>query len=162
MIGPAYVDLTFAPSVGLISHVRRFVERFYDAFLPHDDAGPRIALATHELLENAVKYGTSGATTLRIEVAERDSDILLRIAVKNCAEERHLAALRDSIAEMSQYPDAEAYYHQVITRSVKTQGLSGLGLSRIHAEANMSLDLAADADGHVTVIASTTVRKGLS
>jgi two-component sensor histidine kinase len=162
VVGPAYVDLTFAPSVDLISHVRRFVARFYEAFLPQDDVGQRIALATHELLENAVKYGADGVTSLRIDLTDRGQDLLLRIAVRNKANEVNIAALRESVLEMSQCADAETYYHQVITRSVKTRGNSGLGLSRIHAEAGMGLDLSADGEGHVTVIASTSLRKDAS
>lgn len=51
----ASVELTFAPSLELIPVVRRFVSAFYEELLSHADAASRLALATHELLENTVK-----------------------------------------------------------------------------------------------------------
>ncbi len=52
---PIYIELRFSPSPELIPVVRRFVSAFYERLLSQADAASRLALATHELLENTCK-----------------------------------------------------------------------------------------------------------
>jgi len=135
---PPYFALTFRPNVELISLVRRFVSSFYEHALPDRDTISRVALATHELLENAVKYSIDGETSIRIElVTESDA---IRIHISNRTDPSHLGALRQRFEEMTQFEDPFVYYQRMIERSAKrTDGGSGLGLARIRAEAEMSL-----------------------
>src|SRR5947209_8429255 len=79
---PAYFELNFRPNVALVSVVRRFVNEFYQRFLSDPDATSRLALATHELLENAVKYSKDGETTIRIEL-EHSTPKVVRLELKN-------------------------------------------------------------------------------
>ena len=66
-------ELKFCPSLELIPIVRRFVEIFYSQLLAQDDVAARIALATHELLENSVKFSSDGMASIHIGVAaQRD------------------------------------------------------------------------------------------
>jgi anti-sigma regulatory factor (Ser/Thr protein kinase) len=76
----ASFELNFRPNVALVSVVRRFVTEFYQRFLSDADGTSRVALATHELLENAVRYSKDGETTIRIEV-EHSSPKLVRIVL---------------------------------------------------------------------------------
>ena len=159
MLSPAYIDLKFAPSVELIGDVRRFVSQFYGVFVADEDTASQIGLATHELLENAIKYGIDGTTSLRIELSGILPDVSVRIAVTNRTTPDHLVVLRSIIAEMAAAPDATAFYHQVIRRSLGTRDGSGLGIPRLRAEAGMTMTLEEADGGVVTVVARRHLRK---
>ena len=154
-----YFELTFRPNVELISVVRRFVSSFYDKVLSDRDATSRLALATHELLENATKYSTDGETTIRIE-ALADGIMDIRIRIWNRAREEHLAVLRAHFAEIIQISDPFAYYQRAIEQSAKRRVGSGLGLARLLAEADMKLSCEIEGD-RVCIVADTyTMQKG--
>jgi hypothetical protein len=133
---PAYFALRFSPSVELISVVRRFVADFYQNILHDDDAVSRVALATHELLENAVRYSIDGETTIRIDVTEE----LLTIQIDNIADANHRTALAGLFAEMNAAEDAFEHYRELMIKNARRTDGSGLGLARIRAEAEMDLD----------------------
>jgi anti-sigma regulatory factor (Ser/Thr protein kinase) len=137
-------ELTFSPNVELISVVRRFVSAFYDQILRDRETSSRLAVATHELLENACKYSCDGTTTLRIEVM--DGRRRARILLSNRATPERIADLRARFAEMGTYTEPDAYYQAMMERSMKSDLGSGLGLARIQAEAEMTLELTSDAD----------------
>ena len=54
-----YFHLVFRPNIKLVSTVRRFTGEFYRRVLVDQDLASRLALATHEMLENAVTYRTT-------------------------------------------------------------------------------------------------------
>src|SRR5437588_225356 len=54
------------------SGVRRSIEEVYEKRIADLDAVARIALTTHELLENAVKFAANGSTRLLIETESVD------------------------------------------------------------------------------------------
>src|SRR5260370_21094207 len=60
-------ELLFRPSVNLIHVVRCFVTDFYAKVVVEPDTVQRLALATHELLENAHKYSNDGDVALFVE-----------------------------------------------------------------------------------------------
>lgn len=150
-----YFELTFRPNVELISVVRRFVSSFYEHILSDRDATSRIALATHELLENATKYSTDGETTIRIEVTATCAAIRIRIWNRTARE--HLGVLRACFAEMLQFSDPFVYYQRLMERSAKRKEGSGLGLARLRAEADMELSCEID-DDRVCIVADTYVQ----
>jgi len=150
-----YFELTFRPNVELISVVRRFVSAFYEHILSDRDATSRIALATHELLENATKYSTDGETAIRIEVTTSCESI--RIRIWNRATGDHIAVLRERFAEMMQFTDPFVYYQKLMERTAKRKEGSGLGLARLRAEAEMDLTCEIDND-RVCIVADTTVQ----
>ena len=59
---PASFDMSFAPTTRIVSVVRRFVLSLYERILADNVMSSQLALATHELLENAVKYNIDDAT----------------------------------------------------------------------------------------------------
>ena len=150
-----YFELTFRPNFELISIVRRFVSAFYDHILSDRDATSRIALATHELLENATKYSTDGETAIRIEVTT--SCEAIRIRIWNRATLEHINNLHERFAEMLQFSDPFVYYQKLMERSAKRREGSGLGLARLRAEAEMELSCEIDND-RVCIVADTTVQ----
>jgi anti-sigma regulatory factor (Ser/Thr protein kinase) len=149
-----HCELTFSPNVELISVVRRFVSAFYDQVLHDKDTSSRLAVATHELLENACKYSCDGHTTLRIEVV--DGHRRARILLSNRATPERMADIQARFAEMSAFPDPDAYYQEMMARSMKNEGGSGLGLARIRAEAEMTLALTSSAD-RLCIVAHTHI-----
>jgi hypothetical protein len=153
----AYFELNFKPNVALVSVVRRFVSDFYARFLGDPDGTSRVALATHELLENAVKYSVDGETTIRIEVDEVTQPRTVRITLRNRAEAANIAAIRDILDGVTRSGDASAFYQELIARKAKRREGSGLGLARVCAEGEMTLRYHIEDDTAV-IEASTAVR----
>ena len=151
----AYFELNFRPNVALVSVVRRFVTEFYQRFLSDPDGTSRVALATHELLENAVKYSKDGETTIRIEV-EQTLPKTVRILLRNRAEARHVASIRELLDGIAQADDSFAFYQKLIASKVKQKESSGLGLARISAEGEMKVAYAVS-DDEITISATTVV-----
>jgi hypothetical protein len=151
----AYFELNFKPNVALVSVVRRFVTEFYQRFLSDPDGTSRVALATHELLENAVKYSLDGETTIRIDVDTNVSPKQVRIKLRNRAAPEHIAAIRELLDGIKQAGDAATFYQQLIVRKAKSKEGSGLGLARICAEGEMSVTYHVT-DGDMTIIEATT------
>jgi len=131
-------ELIFRPSVNLVSVVRRFVQNFYEHLLD-GDAAAQLALATHELLENAVKYSLDGEARLSIAVARADGKHEVSIGTKNRASPENLDTLHKLFGELERVADVFSFYQTLMKRSAKNPSGSGLGLARIVAEADMEL-----------------------
>jgi hypothetical protein len=155
---PAYVELNFRPNVTLVSVVRRFVSDFYSKALDDADGTSRVALATHELLENAVKYSKDGETTIRIEVTLAPGPKQVSIRLTNRAAPEHVAAIREILDGVAKAESAFLFYSQLITRRAKVKTAGGLGLARICAEGEMTLSL--EVDGEMTSMQATTTIGG--
>ncbi|MGE0401638.1 MAG: ATP-binding protein [Kofleriaceae bacterium] len=155
--GNAYVELNFRPNVQLVSVVRRFVSEFYQRTLGDPDGSSRVALATHELLENAVKYSKDGETTIRIEVSASGSPRTVTIMLRNRAEDPHIAAIREIVDGVAAANDAFAYYQQLLVAKAKRREGSGLGLARICAEGEMAITLNVEGEDTVELLATTHV-----
>jgi hypothetical protein len=158
-IGPVGASMTFEfrPDVDLITRAREFVSSFYERVLADPDAVSRIALATHELLENVFKYSVDGRSTFAIEVGADGDAFMLRIRVKNRATpERALEALR-VIREIGELGDPLEMYQTFVRRCAKARDGSGLGLARIVAEAEMRVYGEVDGD-EVTIVAEGHAR----
>lgn len=134
-----YCELRFQPDVALVSVVREFVTVFYRRVLMDADVTDRLALTTHELLENAVKYAVSGETAVRIEVDQQTTPWEVSIRTWNRTSPEHRATVEESFRQSKLAPDAFSFYQQVIAKAAKRTEGSGLGLARIQAEADMSL-----------------------
>ena len=147
-------ELTFRPNTALVSVVRRFVSDFYDRLLDDSDATSRVALATHELLENAVKYASDGETRLRVEFDPAAASLTVRTWNRTSAE--HLDALRQAFADMEGAGDPLAFYQAAMRKTSKQAEGSGLGLARVLAEAEMSMHLEVEAD-QVLIVGCTSL-----
>ncbi len=152
----AYFELNFKPNVALVSVVRRFVTEFYQRFLSDPDGTSRVALATHELLENAVKYSKDGETTIRIEV-EPGKPKIVRIQLRNRAEPANIAAIREILDGVSKAEDSFEFYQKLIAQKAKKKEGSGLGLARICAEGEMKLTYQVLEDDTTIIEATTAV-----
>jgi len=142
-VTPTHFAMTFAPSADLITPVRRFVLQFFEHVLGAGAECSRVALATHELLENAVRFSSGGETSMRVAIAPLGSDCLVTIRTRNDASSSDVRRLLERVGELSR-GDAHAFYTAAMHRSVAGDG--GLGLARIRAEADM--DLICDVEGN--------------
>lgn len=152
---PAYVELNFRPNVSLVSVVRRFVSDFYSKALGDADGTSRVALATHELLENAVKYSKDGETTIRIQVSQNEQPKRVLLQLTNRADAKNIAAIREILDGIAKAEDAFTYYSQLIAVKAKRKEPGGLGLARICAEGEMQLTIK-ELEGDLTMIEATT------
>ena len=153
--GIAYFELQCRPDIPLVTLVRRFVVELYRRFLSDPEGTSRIALATHELLENAARYSKDGETTIRIEVDLDREPRQVTIAMSNRAEPVDIAALREVLDGVASAPDAFEFYQRLLVKRARTRkGGSGLGLARICAEGQMKVTYRL-LDIDVTVIEAT-------
>jgi hypothetical protein len=147
-----FVDLAFSPCIELVSMVREFVGRFYEHILKDEDAVSRVVLATHEILENAVKYSLDGQTRIRVEHRPQGPQATVVIQTWNRPRPDDLTALREHMTELKAAADPFAFYQRLLERASKRTDGSGLGLGRIWTEAEMTLSYDIE-DGWVRVTA---------
>ncbi|MDB4993022.1 MAG: hypothetical protein JWM74_454 [Myxococcaceae bacterium] len=143
----ASIELRFTPNVELVSDVRKFISVFYEQVLGDAEAASRLALTTHELLENVVKYSTDGETRTCLDV-EYLPKPRVTIRTYNRTSPDNVAALERLFGDMKSTGDPSAYYLQVAHAAARGPvSKSGLGLARICAEADMILELEVLPDG---------------
>jgi hypothetical protein len=151
-----YFHLTFRPNIKLVSTVRRFIAEFFRRILADQELSSRLALATHELLENAVAYSADHETSVRIEVANN----ALNVKTWNVSSPERIAALRETIDEMNNAKDRDQHYQDMLQRASRRTDGSGLGLARIRAEAEMTLSYEIDTT-KVCIVATAPIMGGL-
>jgi hypothetical protein len=144
-----YFEMSFCPSLDLVSVVRRFVGAFYERVLTDADLAGRVALAAHELLENAVKYSVDGETYIRMDVLEHE----VVIRTRNRADPDHVRVVRDRLEALRDSGDPDGFYHALIRDSARAPQRGGLGLGRVASEAGMELSMVVDANGLVELTA---------
>lgn len=143
----ALFELRFQPTVALVSTVRRFVSEFYSELLLDADMSHKLAMATHEMLENAVHYSTDRRSELHISFQRIEGDDVVCIKTKNRATDERLTKVKSALDEVVNASDVTELYNQLVRRAAKRRdGGSGLGLGRIRAEADLSLSYAIEGD----------------
>ena len=136
----AFFELNFSPSVRLVSTVRRFVTSFYDQIVEDAELTSKVAMATHELLENAVRYSTDGHTRLQVGIRhDGPRTYIVTIDTTNRTKKKHVDHLSALMEEMQGASNADDFYQVLMRRSLGRKNESGLGLGRIRAEAEMTV-----------------------
>jgi hypothetical protein len=151
------VEVSFAPTIILVTVMREFVSSFYKTVLGKGNS-QMVAMATHELLENALKYSAQEGATLRIEVEACDGFDRVSIRIANHADPSHIRPLQEMLRRMNDAPDAMAHYLELMRETSKRSSGSGLGLARLRAEAGMRLDLELEGN-NVCIVAECDVQK---
>jgi anti-sigma regulatory factor (Ser/Thr protein kinase) len=137
-----------------IDEIRRFVESFCSCACPGTNREAQLALAVHELMQNAIPHAQGDDVDLLLEVEPATDRV--SVAVTNRATEQERAALADRVNRMNRERDALAHYLRMMAESpVSSRG--GLGLARVRFEAQLDVSTSY-AEGRVTVRASGLLR----
>src|SRR5512133_3603672 len=105
---PVYLMLRMKPPWVFIDEIRRFVESFCACACTGANRESQLALAVHELMQNAVPYSHDEQVDLVLQVqAETDH---VEVSVTNCCTDSEYKAIRDRIAKMNTEPDALRHY----------------------------------------------------
>jgi anti-sigma regulatory factor (Ser/Thr protein kinase) len=138
--------LRMSPSWMFVDDLRRFVESFCAASCPGVDREEQLALAAHELVQNAIAYASAPGVELKLQLDRETGRV--RVSVTNEADPEHLALLRARLDEISGEADPLIAYLAAMRRAPEERG--GLGLPRVRYEAALELRIEAG-DGRVTV-----------
>jgi two-component sensor histidine kinase len=150
-------DLVFSTNPRLVPIVRRFVNDFYKELFEDAELVSRLALATHELMENVVKYAAEPEGQLTIEVTPEASDPKAVIRVRNRASDEDVSRVGDLMAALAQSQDPFQFYLELMARTARRPD-SGLGLARIRAEGEMSLSHTLT-EGRLEITATASLAK---
>ena len=97
-------------------------------------------MAAHELAENVTKYSTSSNVSLEVEMRECDGKHVMKITSRNETTPERLRETARRLDAIKNADDPVALYDQLAMESAPIQGVSGLGLARIRAESDFSMD----------------------
>ncbi len=159
---PTTFNMRIGPTQELVSVVRRFVKSLYEQILRDRRTSAQLALVTHELLENAVKYTIDDETTLwvhLIPVAESLSDATVLIRTRNRATPENIRSAQRLIGTIRDAEDPYRFYQELILASAELPDISGLGLARIRAETPMTIDVKVEGD-EIEIVAQAQLRFG--
>jgi anti-sigma regulatory factor (Ser/Thr protein kinase) len=151
---PVYLMLRMKPPWVFIDEIRRFVESFCACAATGANRESQLALAVHELMQNAVPHSHDQEVDLVLQVdAEGDR---VEVAVTNSSTEPEYRAIQDRIEKMNSEPDALRHYVTAMKESPSSVR-GGLGLARVRFEAQLDLSVSRT-PGHVTVHARGPLR----
>jgi len=134
---PAVFFLRMEPSWAVIDDVRRFVESFCATACPDAERQEQLALATHELVQNAFANAADADVELRIELDRGAGRVSL--SVSNGCQPEQIDVLRSRLARAQAHRDPLAGYLEAMREAPSARG--GLGLSRIRYEGALDLGL---------------------
>jgi anti-sigma regulatory factor (Ser/Thr protein kinase) len=152
---PIQLFIRMNPPWMFIDEIRRFVESFCACASLGPDREAQVALAVHELMQNAVPFARGGEVELDLEVDPRADRVLIRV-VNTCPDEefRTLCARIDA---MYREPDALAHY-LVTMKAQPATARGGLGLARVRFEAQLDIHARRHSPGRVVVEAEGPLR----
>ena len=143
---PVVLFLRMDPSWVFVDDIRRFVESFCAAACPGAEREEQLALAAHELVQNAISYASEPGVDLRLSVDHQAKRV--RVSVSNVARPEQLKVLRERLAAIAAHPDPLSAYLAAMKEDPNGRG--GLGLPRVRYEAALELDVTNE-DDRVTV-----------
>jgi hypothetical protein len=143
---PVVLFLRMDPSWVFVDDIRRFVESFCAAACPGAEREEQLALAAHELVQNAISYASEPGVDLRLAVDHESKRV--RVSVSNVVRPEQAKVLRERLAALAAHPDPLAAYLEAMRENPGGRG--GLGLPRVRYEAALDLEVTHH-DGRVTV-----------
>ena len=151
---PVQLLIRMSPPWVFIDEIRRFTESFCACACPGQDREAQVALAVHELMQNALPHAHGDGVELVLEV-NREADAIAIRVTNRCSDE-DFESLRERIDRMNREPDALAHYVKMMRENPSTTR-GGLGLARVRFEAQLELSVHREA-GRVTVEAAGPLR----
>jgi anti-sigma regulatory factor (Ser/Thr protein kinase) len=143
--GSLLLGVSVLPAPEVISPVRRFVAAALRRALRNEDLAWRMELATHELLDNASKYGQRRLVHLRITRDTRQGHTALRLTLDNKSDPQHIGRLERLVTAVGHAPDPMGHYLGLM-KDEPSEGSLALGLARLRAEGELNLDLRVEGD----------------
>lgn len=144
--------------------MRRAVAQVTDALGCPPDVAEALAMATAELLENAMKYGAhpSGQPSIDYELRREGDRFVITVTNPVSAESAlHLSRLHDRIARLRASDDAGALYAELLadvySGDAAEAASTGLGIVRIAFEGGFAVECDDGTPGVVRVIARREV-----
>jgi hypothetical protein len=137
---PVVLFLRMDPSWVFVDDLRRFVESFCAAACPGAEREEQLALAAHELVQNAVSYASAPGVELRLEVDSHDRRV--RVSVTNAVAPAQLAELQARVAAVAAQADPLEGYLTAMRSNPEARG--GLGLARVRFEAALELSVSVE------------------
>jgi hypothetical protein len=150
------LELAFRPQPEVIYALCEMVSRLCTPHVTDLDVVSRIRLATHELLENLVKYAVDGSASFSLRIQDVPLGRSIRLETANRASVQSVNDLRARLDALTLATDPIAHYDAVIMESLRRSSGSGLGLARIRAEGEMRLYYAIEAD-RVLIVSETII-----
>jgi len=147
-----YIEIRFGPRWKYISPARVFIQNFIAIALSDQTKADSLAMATSELLENAVKYGASEDTQCVVRASPATG--IIEASVTNHTTAEGAAELQVLYHKIMTGDPLEAYIAQMREAAIRTDGKSQLGLARIRYEtgADMKLEVTPELLVTVTII----------
>jgi hypothetical protein len=142
----AVLFLRMQPSWVVVDDIRHFVETFCASACPEAEREEQLALAAHELVQNAIANAATPDVELKLEVDRVTERVC--VSVSNHARADQIEVLRYRL-DRAQAP-ANALHGYVAAMREDPESRGGIGLARIRFEA--ALDLALDVDGERVTI----------
>jgi hypothetical protein len=143
---PLVLFLRMDPSWMFVDDIRRFVESFCAAACPGAEREEQLALAAHELVQNAISYASVPGVDLRLSVDHEAKRV--RVSVTNVVRPEQARVLRERLAALCSHPDPLTGYLAAMREAPDSRG--GLGLPRIRYESALELEVE-HRDDRVTV-----------
>ena len=158
---PTSLDVVFAPMLQVVSTMRRFVLGLYERVLSDGSMSAQMALVTHELLENAIKFNIDNGTRLQVSISHQSEPPrqVVEIRTRNRGTPENIRTAERLIARVREAKDPDLLYQQMMRSSVEQAAGSGLGLARIRAETEMTIDVHVEGD-EIEVVARALVPDG--
>lgn len=144
------IEMHFGPLWPYVSTIRVFAQNFFSIATGDRTKAEKISMSISELVENAVKFSTSGEAYLKISMGG-DSDSIW-VVVKNETDEVQGQMLLDFLSFLNSLPPLDAYIEMM--RRSAASGRSQLGLARIRYEAGGQISASVDDRYHVTIQAN--------
>ncbi len=152
---PIQLFIRMNPPWVFIDEIRRFVESFCACAALGPDREAQVALAVHELMQNAVPHARGQDVELDLEVDQKTGRVFVRVT--NDSSEEEFAALRDKVAAMYAEADALAHYLKTMKEQPST-ARGGLGLARVRFEAQLDIRVARKSATRIIVEAEGPLR----
>lgn len=134
----------------IIPTVRRFVAELCRRVVADAEITSKVMVATHELLDNAVRYASRDISGIRVELQRHDEGIGVVIVTRNRISDDRRRELSTVIDELRKSPDRGGFFQKLLYRAARRTDGAGLGLGRVHAEAD--LELSSRYEGDIVVV----------
>lgn len=146
--GSSCLRLEMGPGWQFVNHVRRFAEAMCLECRVDEDSSSAVGMAVHELVQNAVKYSPDGWVSVSLDVDAQSRRV--SVQVQNRISPSAARELEPRVARLRDARDALDHYLELMQETSLRSDGSGLGLARIRAEGQMTLDIDIG-DAHVVI-----------